>query len=257
MLISWTFSWSELIFDYFIGVVAGWFLFTGTEPNPHAATLVLLRFLARTTSARTLVGTPIAFREWFSKPENFFWAMAWNSRRGDCLVRRVGSSFRLSGRQIFAWALLFFLCSVSCKSQLRLVHQRSGISDLARGSGLGARYSNNEDRKKPGETMGKAGFAGGVFFDEFDPGTGDPPATTLGCTVHTWSCDTPFKHELYHTRQYIFMGDWFIPFWCVGLLWGIISAAIAKGEDVSYLHTVGAHKTKEIGNPLEVAAYHM
>jgi len=104
---------------------------------------------------------------------------------------------------------------------------------------------------------GKAGFAGGVFFDEFAPGAGDPPATTLGFTIHTWSHDTPFEHELYHTRQHIYMSDWLIPFWCVGLLWGVISAAIAKGFTVSYHLAVGADKAKEVGNSIEVAAYHI
>jgi hypothetical protein len=106
-------------------------------------------------------------------------------------------------------------------------------------------------------STGKAGFAGGVFFDEFKPGAGSYHATTLGFTVHTWFGDTPFQHELYHTRQYIYMSDWLIPAWCVGILWGLISAAIASGTTVGTQLAFGAHASKEVGNPIEVAAYHI
>ena len=100
---------------------------------------------------------------------------------------------------------------------------------------------------------GEAGFAGGVFLHRVLPGGGKGlHATTVGFTVHAWYGDMPFKHELYHTRQYIYLSDWLIPFWCLGLLWGLVSAA-ASEHDVSFELATGAHETDEVGNPLEVA----
>jgi hypothetical protein len=101
---------------------------------------------------------------------------------------------------------------------------------------------------------GKAGFAGGVFFTEFDPSNSTYYATTVGFTVNTWQGATPFRHELYHTRQYIYMCDWMIPFWLLGTLWGLISTAIA-GLTVTPSSAFAARSKPEVGNPLEVAAY--
>lgn len=61
----------------------------------------------------------------------------------------------------------------------------------------------------------------------------------------------PFKHELYHTRQYIYMSDWLIPFWLVGAIWGAISGASA-GEDAGRMATAAKG---HVGNPIEIAAY--
>jgi hypothetical protein len=65
----------------------------------------------------------------------------------------------------------------------------------------------------------------------------------------------PFKHELYHTRQYIYMSDWLIPFWCLGCVWGVISAASSSEHEVSADLAFGADG--DIGNPVEVAAHRL
>jgi hypothetical protein len=102
---------------------------------------------------------------------------------------------------------------------------------------------------------GHCGFAGGVLFTEFGPGSGGYYATTVGFTVHTWQGNTPFKHELYHTRQYIYMGDWLIPFWVMGTLWGVISAAASSTHSVGADTAFGADG--DVGNPIEIAAYRL
>ena len=99
-------------------------------------------------------------------------------------------------------------------------------------------------------------MAGGAFFAEFKPTASGFHATTLGFAINTWFGNTPLQHELYHTRQYIYMGDWLTPFWVVGMLWGVISAAIS-GTAISTSVAFAADSSKEVGNPIEVAAYHM
>ena len=74
MLCSWTFSWSELIFDYFIGLVSGWFLFAGTVPNPAPADTFF--FIFSHGFFGLLWWASSGFRGAFSNPEMFFWVMA-------------------------------------------------------------------------------------------------------------------------------------------------------------------------------------
>lgn len=67
-----------------------------------------------------------------------------------------------------------------------------------------------------GSTNGGAGFLGGVAYSEWD--RSQPTwATTVGCTVHCWrgTFASVMEHELYHSRQYIYMRDWLIPTWVV------------------------------------------
>jgi hypothetical protein len=103
-----------------------------------------------------------------------------------------------------------------------------------------------------------------VPYVEWNPKTADARATTLGATFMVWNGkakDVVF-HELYHTRQYMYLHDWLIPFWLFGGLWGLISAAIhnatlpkgTPGVDV-LCHFSAASHDQERGNPLERAAY--
>lgn len=243
MLITWTFSWSELIFDYFIGVVAGWFLFAGTEPNPHPANTFFFVFSHGLYAA--LWWAADSFRKAFSKPETFFWTMA---------GIRLGATLWCAAWDRLAVYLGSELAPGPFFLSFLLLPVKGGFAWFTSAIGFLIWIAGAFNAKFGG---GKAGLAGGIFFDEFDPGPGNPPATTLGFTVHTWKHDTPFEHELYHTRQYVYMGDWLIPFWCVGLLWGVISATIASGFSVSYHLAVGADTSSEVGNPIEVAAYHI
>lgn len=67
-----------------------------------------------------------------------------------------------------------------------------------------------------GATNAGAGFLGGVAYSEWDRSK-PYAATTLGCTVHNWQgrFSDVMKHELYHSRQYIYMHDWLVPTWAI------------------------------------------
>ena len=124
-----------------------------------------------------------------------------------------------------------------------------------------------EDATKPNtKCYVRLGFLGGVPYVEWNTNVspGNYSATTVGSMFNVWfgSASDVVKHELYHTRQCIYFHDWMIPFWLLGGLWGMISAAIANATkapadpDIAVLksfHT--AQRGKEVGNPMERAAY--
>ena len=246
MLVSWTFSWSELIFDYLAGVVSGYFLFVGVSasgtPDPNAVELFF--FIFSHGLFALIYALSAGFREAFGDPASYFWMMA-GIRLGATLWAAAldRASVALGAR--LDWGPLFFSLLVA-PAKLVFSLTTSAVGMLIWLAGLlNAIFGS-----------GKAGFAGGVFFTEFSPGGTGHHATTVGFTVHAWYGNMPFKHELYHTRQYIYLSDWLIPFWCIGLLWGVISAATSK-HPVSFQLATGAHPTDEVGNPLEVAPAHL
>jgi hypothetical protein len=106
---------------------------------------------------------------------------------------------------------------------------------------------------------GRVGIAGGELYVEWSRGGAYSSATTLGGTVQIWKGDFSalIDHELYHTRQYIYLRDFMIPFWLLGGIWGVISAAIAdKGFKPSCFQAARAGQ-QGIGNPIEAAAYNI
>jgi hypothetical protein len=234
MLISQTFSWAELIFDLLIGFVAGYFLYAGTQPNPDA---VVSFFFVFSHGLLALVWTLTG--GFLDKPEDFFWAIA-GLRLGATLWAAAWDYVSVALGAQLGWGAFFFSLVVApVKMMFSLVTSAVGL--LIWLAGLAWAIFGK----------GKAGFAGGVLFTEFAPGAGGYYATTVGWTVHTWNGNTPFKHELYHTRQYIYMGDWMIPFWCLGTIWGVISAAISSSHSVSSDLAFGA--SGNVGNPIEIA----
>ncbi|MCA9556152.1 MAG: hypothetical protein KC933_39365 [Myxococcales bacterium] len=243
MLVSWTFSWSELVFDYLIGVVAGALLFLGTQADPNGATAFFFVFSHGLPGLLWLASD--GFRDAMGSPETYLWVMA-GIRLGATLWAAAWDHLsayieaKLGPGQIFLSLLV-------CPAKLPFAWVTSGVGFLIWLGGLFNAIFGD----------GKAGFAGGVFFTEFKPSSTSYHATTVGFTVHTWKGKTPFKHELYHTRQYIYMGDWMIPFWLLGCLWGLASAGISDEHEVSADLAYGADEDDEIGNPLEVAAYHL
>ncbi|SEN09541.1 RHS repeat-associated core domain-containing protein [Chitinophaga rupis] len=99
-------------------------------------------------------------------------------------------------------------------------------------------------------------FKGGVIAFEYDPSASGFSAVTLGATVNIWNGNTSapdFEHELYHSRQYTIMGDWFIPGWIVGGLYGMISGAIGGSSDWGSCF-YSANPGSGYGNPLEAGA---
>lgn len=246
MAVSWTFSWSELVFDVLIGVVAGYFLFAGSDAEAHAAEVFFMIFshglfawlYAASDGFRAAVGGVSAFF-WLMagiRVGATLWAAAW-----DHLSARLGAKLE--------WGPFFFSFVLApVKLPFALVTSAVGFLIWLAGAAW-ATFG-----------KGKAGFAGGVFFTEFVPSYArGHHATTVGSTVHCWIGGMPFKHELYHTRQYIYMSDWLIPFWCIGCIWGIVSAAASSAHSVSAQLAFGADASggAEIGNPVEIAAYRL
>ena len=242
MAISGAFSWSELIFDFVAGVLAGYFLFEGTRPDPDGVFSFFLVFSHGLPGL--LWATSSGFRDAFGEPATFFWALA-GFRLGATIWAAAWDYASAAIGAKLDWGPAFFSVVVlPAKLPCSLI--TTGVGLLIWIAGVIWAIAGT----------GKAGFAGGVLFTEFSPGGSDYYATTVGATVQTWLGDCPFAHELYHTRQYIYLADWMIPLWCLGVIWGLISAAISSSHSVSSDLAFGADQTDEVGNPLEVAAYH-
>nr|WP_320192894.1 SpvB/TcaC N-terminal domain-containing protein [uncultured Desulfobacter sp.] len=99
-------------------------------------------------------------------------------------------------------------------------------------------------------------FKGGVIAFEYNSGSSAFSAVTLGATVNIWEGNTSnplFAHELYHSRQYTYFGDTFIPFWVIGGLWGLLSSALAGKADWSCFSSTNPNDW--YGNPLEDGAH--
>ena len=99
-------------------------------------------------------------------------------------------------------------------------------------------------------------FKGGVIAFEHNPGGGGFSAVTLGASVNIWQGDTDhdlFAHELYHSRQYTYFGDAFIPFWLLGGVYGLISSAAAGNFQWDCFSS--GNPNAGYGNPLEDGAH--
>jgi len=241
MLIHWTFSWSELIFDYVIGILLGVFFFEVFRGDANAAEKFFFIF------SHGL----LAFIHWlaptvFGSATTFFWwaaigtvasvvvcgALDWAS---DSLGPHHGGSVALSFIQFPLKAIFPLITTV-----VGVLFFLAGLIGAAATRGRAAPV--------------RVGFGGGVLFVEWNP-TGGASATTLGAMVNTWSGNLApiFRHELFHSRQYVYMRDWLIPAWIVGGIWGLVSSAIAGRPAWVCFNT--ASTTQDLGNPIEVAAY--
>ena len=90
-------------------------------------------------------------------------------------------------------------------------------------------------------TGGRVGFLGGIFYTEWNRDDTDGEwTTTVGCTVQSWKnrFSRVIQHELYHTRQCIYLHDFMMPAWLVGELVRVIASRTANRD-----------------NPIERAAY--
>jgi hypothetical protein len=241
MLVTRTFSWSELVFDYLIGVAMGICFSAGTRADAAGVEHFLLLFSHGLFGLAWVASDE--FRSSIGDAQTFAWMLA---------GVRIGATL---------WAACWDHLSVKLGAQLGwkqtllsllLFPSKLPFALLTTGVGLAIWLVGLANAVAGG---GKVGLAGGVFFAEWRPAAGSHYATTLGGVINTWLGPTPFKHELYHSRQYIYMGDWLTPFWVLGTLWGLASAAIAR-LPVGSSFAFGADSAREIGNPVEVAAYH-
>jgi RHS repeat-associated protein len=100
----------------------------------------------------------------------------------------------------------------------------------------------------------------GLLAFEYDPSASKFDATTYGATVHIKHGNTSspsFKHEAYHSYQYVSYGDAFIPTYAVGGGWGLLSAALS-GKQKEQAHWwgcgFGVSNDKTYGQPMEMGA---
>jgi hypothetical protein len=106
-------------------------------------------------------------------------------------------------------------------------------------------------------------FTGGALFLGW--GSTGEYATTFGGVVNVFEGKIAkvIKHELYHTRQYIYMHDWLgVFYFTFAALWGVISAKIhADNKGVPFdgwlAFRAEVNGASEVGNPIEAAAYRL
>jgi hypothetical protein len=241
MLTVLRFSWSELIIDYMAGVVIGIFFFLGTEPNPSAPFKFLLVF------SQGLWGLLYVFGKITSRMQLFEIAAA---STGIATLAAglldLGTQAIGKDRNVGSGILSFFIVLIKLPFSLFT-------------SGVGLVFWLIGCLRSIGEG-GKVGLNGALYV-EWSTGGASAKATTLGATVQVWfgSFSTLIDHELYHTREYIYLRDWMIPFWLVGGIWGWISdgiwAAQEPGRSFKVESFSTAMKDAEVGNPLERVPY--
>ncbi len=243
MLVSWTFSWQELVIDYLIGLAIGLCFYYGKAADASTAENLFLMVSTGVFGLLKWAGV-----EALQDPSTLFgWTASWMVGgtlvstaldRGAVAIGRnmsIGGGF-LSGL-IFCIKIPFALITTSVGLVLGLI-------------GLIV-----------GKVNGKGGFGflGGAFY--FEWGTSGTSATTFSSIVNVWGgkMSDPvhsqhlLDHELYHTRQYIYMQDWLgVIYFTIAPLWGLISSAASSS---SFNASRAFSASGEVGSPIEVAAY--
>jgi hypothetical protein len=263
MLCQWSFSWSELILDYLAGMLIGLFFFLGTERKPHEAVQFFFIFSQGLPAVLHVAGV----KALQARDTLFMVSSIWIGGSVvlasllDLATRKIGLTQNVGNGLLSILILLL-------KLPFSLVTTAVGYLFFIAGLIWFAIKKAQEDPRVPSTKCHVGiGFMGGVPYVEWntDVSPGNYAATTVGAMFNVWHGrgSDVVKHELYHTRQYMYFHDWMIPFWLLGGLWGMISAAIANATkavatdpDVPVLrsfHT--ALETKEVGNPMERAAY--
>lgn len=246
MLITWQFSWSELILDYLIGLAFGLTFYFGTVGEVNHLEYF---FLTVSTGFFGLLKWFGAFSE--MAPGDFF-LLSTGVSAGAVLLTgaldygavAIGWSEGKKGANVALSILIFLL-----KWPFALVTSTVGL--IIGLIGLAARAGKSEP---VGDGVG---FAGGVFWFEWGSNSGYH-ATTFGCVVNAFrgTISDTLAHELVHTRQYIYMHDWLgVFYFTIAGLWGVISSA-ASSDPYEGRHLYAAHDSKEVGNPIEMVPTH-
>lgn len=262
MLTQWSFSWSELILDYLAGMVIGIFFYLGTQKKAPAVFEFFLVFSQGLPGVLHAAGV----KEFQTRETLFMISSLWVggavvlSALLDLATRKISLSMNVGGGLLAILIAPLKLPFSLCTTAVGFLFFLAGLVWLAVKKA-------QEDPTKPETTCHVAvGFLGGVPYVEWnnDMTDGETRATTVGAMVNIWKGQAAYviKHELYHTRQYMYFHDWMIPFWLLGGLWGMISAAISNAgvqNPADTTDVLGAFSTaredKEVGNPMERAAY--
>jgi hypothetical protein len=240
MLISWSFSWQELVLNYLIGMAIGICFYYGTNGPPDQIGGAAHFFLTVSLGFFGLLNW--AGVEALRDPGNLFWASSVSVVLATILS---GGLDRLAihaiGRTPSVGNTLLSIVTFCVKIPFALITTVVGTLIGIVGAIVAA--------TKP---TGGFGFIGGVFYSQWGlPGSF---ATTFSSYVNVWQGPAAdvIDHELYHTRQYIYMQDWLgVMYFTVAAVWGLISSAASGSFDASRaFNAVG-----DVGNPIEVAAY--
>jgi hypothetical protein len=222
MLVSWTFAWGELVMCYVVGVAIGSVAWASLQPDPHWIVDVLLVMGLGPTGILRATGA-------LDDPAVFFWTGAGitvGSTLAAAVLDRVavaaGATMTAKTVGLSFATIPFKLLAAPFTSAVGfLIMLVGGIrAPIAGSSGIG--------------------FLGGIVYFEWNTDVaGGEYTTTVGCTVHSWirTFANVMEHELYHTRQCIYLHDFMTPAWAVGE--GIRVAVGAATEQ----------------NPLEQGAY--
>lgn len=248
MLISWTFSWSELAVDYLVGVLVGLSFSYGAGPDASAAGHFFL------TVSHGLIGLLKAAGVGFLADPDTFLAV---SATGIVGVTAISAALdRVAETTVGSPGGIVLSCfQVLLKAPFALMTSTVGLLVGL----IGMIYRAASGGSSSGNPVA---FAGGALF--FEWGMSGTHATTFGWMVNVFRGTTKdvVGHELYHTRQYVYLHDWLgVFYFTVAGLWGLVSSAIAAGSspsksfEVSHYYQGEKSGGAEVGNPLEVAAY--
>jgi len=257
MLLQWSFSWSELCIDYLVGMVVGLCFYFGTEKKPHEAAQFFLVF------SNGLFGLLHACGVKALQHRDTLFAVSAGAMGGcvvvagllDLATQAISKSMNLWGGLLsIVIAPLKFPWSF-CTTAVGLLLWVVGLFTFIVRSIILAVKKANKTNTPDDEYITRVGILGGTPYVEWSPRSG-MYATTFGAVVMVWAgpVSKVIRHETYHTRQYIYLHDWLMPFSVVGGLWGLASAMIVK-HSVSRDDFQAASATREVGNPIERAAY--
>ena len=236
MLVWWSFSWSELVFDYLAGVAIGLSFYFATQPDAGGAAKFFLVWSQGIFGVLHIVGA-------ITDRAMLFYASAGTMVGATLVAALLDRAAVAIGKEQSLWGGLFSILVFPLKAPFSLL--TTGIGLLFFLVGIFRSIGEN----------GRVGFLAGVLYVEWNTSTDSSSATTVGGVVQIWNgkFEALIEHELYHSRQYIYLHDWLIPAWLLGGIWGLISSA-ATGSFALRCFQAAKHD-KEVGNPIERAAY--
>jgi len=239
MLVWWSFSWSELVIDYLIGMVIGLCFFYGTADDATALNHFLLTLSQGLFGLLKWVGVSA-----LDDRQTLFVISAACTGGATLLTAALDHAALAVGRRMSVGGGILSFFIFLFKAPFAILTSAVGLLIGLIGVIVGT------INKKGG-----FGFLGGVFY--FEWGLSHTHATTFGWIVNVFRgrMADVIDHELYHTRQFIYLHDWLgIFYFTVAGVWGLISSAVSSLPfDARYFFV--AHPAKEIGNPIESVPY--